>query len=115
MNTFIVLTVPKLETFNPLNWDLSNLNPTNWTVLKDIANGLNVLGEFLNYLLHPTRILWLVWNWTIGVSYFVCLCLCTFAILSYIFGYKKWARLAPGSILGYTALKIVDYALKSTF
>lgn len=107
MNTFIVITLPKLENLNPLSWDFSNLNPANWTMLKDISESLKSIATLVDYLLHPTKILVSFWNFTWEISFLICLCIALISLIFYICGKKKAAKYIPYSIIVYTIIQAI--------
>ena len=41
--------------------------------LTSVENNLTAISEFCNFILHPSKILLLLWNWTFELSYIVCL------------------------------------------
>lgn len=75
--------------------------------LMGIKESLKSIAEFIDLILHPVKIFILIWNWTVEWSYIVCLLLAMFSILSYILGHKKYAKLAPTSIVIYTILQAI--------
>lgn len=107
MNTFIVVTIPKLDDLNPLNWDFSKLNPSNWTILKDISESLKAIASLVDYLLHPTKILVSFWNFTWEISFLICLCVALISLIFYICGKKKAAKYIPCSLIVYTIIQAI--------
>lgn len=75
--------------------------------LDSIKESLFAIAKFLDYVFHPSKILWLLWNWTLGMSYWICLFIALFAIISYILGVKKYAKYVPFSIGIYALLQAI--------
>lgn len=81
---------------------LSNIAP-------DCGNVDNVskIGDFLNFLFSPSQ--WLVglWNWTFGVSYFVCALILMFCVIFTLFGHKKMKKWIPTTLFVYTLIQAI--------
>lgn len=75
--------------------------------LLEIKESLKSIANFVDLVIHPAKIFILVWNWTVEWSYLICLLLAIFSILSYILGHKKFAKLAPASMVIYTILQAI--------
>lgn len=75
--------------------------------LNSIKESLVSVAKFLDYIFHPTKILWALWHWTLGMSYWVCLFIALFAIISYLLGNKKFAKYIPFSIGIYALLQAI--------
>jgi hypothetical protein len=80
--------------------------------IDQIIQPLRTIADFISYIIHPTKILWLFWHWTVGISYFICLFLCLGAVLLYIFGFKKYSKVAPISIALYVLIQAINSAVK---
>lgn len=78
----------------------------------DIAESIKNIGEFCNYLLHPAKILWSFWNFSVELSFIICLAICLFSVLMSIFGNNKYKRLAYSSFLVYLLIQCVNSALR---
>lgn len=76
-------------------------------ILTNIKDSLKSIVDFIDLITHPLKIAILFWNWTVEWSYILCLSLASFAVLSYILGHKKYAKLAPTSIVIYTILQAI--------
>jgi len=78
---------------------------------NDIVNGAEAFFKatdfIINYITHPTLIV----NAIASASYWICGLFCIAGILYYIIGHKKGVRWASGSLLGYTLIQVVNYAV----
>jgi hypothetical protein len=76
-----------------------------------MAESLKVIAEVFSYLLHPSKLILLLWSCTLELSFIICLLVSLASILMYIFGYKKFAKWAPISIGIYTLIQAIGSAL----
>ena len=81
----------------------------NWGAIGD---SLKNISNFLDYLMHPAKILMAIWSMTVNVSYVVCLFICIGSIFLYIFGHKKQAKWIPTSIGIYTLIQAIGSVFK---
>lgn len=84
--------------------------------LKDsldyIVNAIKAVGNFVDYIIHPTKIFTLFWHWTLEYSYIICLTICIASVLLYVFGSKRCGRYATISLGVYAVIQAVGSALK---
>lgn len=80
--------------------------------LTSIGESLKNISNFLDYLLHPSKILMAIWDMTVSVSYVVCLFVCIGCVLLYILGHKKQAKWIPTSIGIYALLQAIGSAFR---
>lgn len=95
------------------------IDMSKWNIFEKLQNTLDqiliplkAIGEFFSYLLHPSKIFIALWNWTVEISFVLCLFVCLASVLMYIFGYKKYAKFAPLSIFIYTFIQALGSAFK---
>ncbi|MBU3098405.1 MULTISPECIES: hypothetical protein [Clostridium] len=82
---------------------IKNVGADGWNSLKTIAT-------FLNYMIHPSLVVKLLWNYTQIYSFWVCLFIAMFSIIFYGLGFKKFIKYVPGSIAVYTLIKMIGSA-----
>ena len=96
---------PTINLFDPQKWELTQK-------INELIEPLKSIANFLDYIFHPAKIAWLLWNWTLNVSYIVCLSIALFSLISYILGVKKYAKYVPWSIGIYTLIQAIGSAIK---
>lgn len=75
---------------------------------EGINENLKAIARFCDYITHPTKILLALWNWTIEMSFILCLGFCLFSIIMYLCGIKKFNRYIPLAIVIYTILQFIN-------
>ena len=80
--------------------------------LDQFLEPLKTISDFLSYILHPSKLGMLIWNWTLGMSYWVCLFICIGSLLLYILGHKKPAKFVPISLFVYMLIQSINSALR---
>lgn len=78
------------------------------TLLENVTTPLEKIANFIDYLFHPSKILIAFWNWTVELSYIVCLFACITSMLLYLGGNKKFAKYVPGSVIVYTLIRAIN-------
>lgn len=82
---------------------------------KDIGvdgwNAIKTIGTFLNYLMHPSWIIALLWKYTQVYAFWICLFVALASMIMYGFGFKKFAKYVPFSLAAYSFIKYVGSAL----
>lgn len=72
-----------------------------------MAESLKTIAKFFDYIMHPAKVILILWNTTLQLSFIICLSICLASILLYIFGNKKYAKWAPISIGIYTLIQAI--------
>ena len=67
--------------------------------------------NFFKYVMHPSLIVSSVWSVVQLYSFWVCLFLAIGSILMYSFGFKKFGKWVPFSIVAYGFIKFIGSAL----
>lgn len=76
--------------------------------IKIIADVLKTIGDIIYVITHPI----VIWNWFIGISYWIATIICSFCILYYaVTGSHKFTRIMWITIITYILLKGVDAAI----
>lgn len=75
-----------------------------------MKESLDSIAKFLEYIMHPSRIFIALWNWTFAMSFWVCLFVSLFALISYLCGFKKYAKLMPFSVTIYALIQAIGSA-----
>lgn len=75
--------------------------------LESIRTSLETISNFIDLITHPIKLAILFWNWTVEWSYILFFLIAAFAVLTYILGFKKYAKLAPASIIIYMILQAI--------
>lgn len=73
-----------------------------------ITNSLKTIATFFNYIMHPTKILLLLWNWTFQLSYFICLLIALFGFFMVVSGNKDYKKYIGGGIISYFFMNILN-------
>lgn len=76
-------------------------------ILNNINENLIGIKNFLDYVLHPSRIFIALWNWTFAMSFWICLFIALFSLISYMAGIKKYAKLMPFSVTIYALIQAI--------
>ncbi|AWZ48402.1 hypothetical protein C3495_06020 [Clostridiaceae bacterium 14S0207] len=79
--------------------------------LNKINNNLKSIVKFFDYIFHPSKIVCAAWNWTVRVSFILCLLTALISILVYLSGNKKFGKYVSGSIVVYTLIQAINSAL----
>lgn len=79
--------------------------------LKRIDESLRGIVKFFDYLFHPSKILISTWNWTVKISFTLCMLTALISLLAYLSGNKKYGKCVPGSILVYTLIQAINSVL----
>ena len=82
---------------------LKSIGTDGWAAIKTI-------GSFLNYIIHPSLIIKVLWQFTQVYSFWVCLFVALASMLMYSFGFKKFAKYVPFSIAAYSFIKYIGSA-----
>lgn len=80
--------------------------------IKEIAEPLKTIAKFLDYLMHPGKILFFILNWTIEWSYYICLIAALISFILYMLGDKKKFKYIPISIVVYALLQAIGVIIK---
>ena len=72
-----------------------------------MEQNIKKIADVLDCIAHPVKILILAWNGIVDIAFPICLAVSIASVLLYIFGYKKYAKLAPLSIALYTLLQAI--------
>lgn len=75
---------------------------------KKAYDNISILTDFM---IHPTKLVLMLWNGLVSTSYWICLFVCIFSIVAYIFGFKKKAKYAPLAIFVYIFVMAVNSSL----
>lgn len=75
---------------------------------EGIKQNLETIANFFNYLMHPGKLLLLVWNWTVEISFMLCVLYCIFAVFMYLGGSKKFTKYIPGTVIIYTLIQFIN-------
>lgn len=76
--------------------------------LKRIYESLRSIIRFFDYLVHPNKILISTWNWTVKISFTLCMLISLISLLAYLLGNKKYGKCVSGSILVYTLIQAIN-------
>jgi len=71
----------------------------------------NNMLMYFDLIMHPTKLFWIVWDFTVSISYFICLYICIVACLFNIAGIKNNKAIA-GSLLTYTIIQLTNAAIR---
>jgi len=82
---------------------LKGIGSSGWDAIKTI-------GNFLNYIIHPSLIIKALWAFTEVYSFWICLFVALFAAVFYAFGFKKCAKYVPASMAIYSLIKMLGSA-----
>jgi len=77
-------------------------------IVNSTGESIKNIGILANYLIHPGMILKAAWDFTIYVSFWVCLFTCLISLILYGLGNKKCARYAPTSIALYVLIRMIE-------
>ncbi len=69
------------------------------------------IGTFFSYLLHPSKIILLLWNWTFELSYFICLLIALYGFFMVMTGDKSKRKYLSGSLITYFFINIINYII----
>lgn len=78
-----------------------------------MAESLKTIAEFCKFIIHPSKLLLLFWNWTYELSYFICLLVALFGFFMAITGNKKFKKYIGGSIVSYFLINILNMFIVS--
>jgi len=85
--------------------------------VKDIGvdnwNALKTIGSFLNYIIHPSLAIHALWGFTQVYSFWICLFVAMGSMLMYGFGFKKFAKYVPFSMVIYGFIKFIGSAFNA--
>lgn len=76
-------------------------------MIENISSSLDKIANFCECIMHPSKILLGLWHWTVGISYWLCLCIAIFSLINYILGVKKFVKLIPWSIGIYALIQAI--------
>lgn len=99
----------KFDFFNKL---IPDSNSGFMESIKEIVEPLKTIAKFLDYIMHPGKVLFLILNWTIEWSYFLCLIVALAAFILYMLGDKKKLKYIPISITLYILLQAIGVIIK---
>jgi len=81
---------------------------------KDIGvdgwNAIKTIGTFLNYLMHPSMVVSILWKYTQIYAFWICLFVALGSMLMYAFGFKKFAKYVPFSMAIFSLIKYIGSA-----
>lgn len=103
------VTPAKFDFFNKL---IPDNNSGFMESIKEIIEPLKTIAKFLDYIMHPGKILFFILNWTIEWSYFLCLIVALAAFILYILGDKGKLKYIPISITVYILLQAIGVIIK---
>ncbi|HAK43951.1 MAG TPA: hypothetical protein DCM59_16200 [Clostridium sp.] len=69
------------------------------------------IGAFFSYLLHPSKLLLLLWNWTFELSYFICLFIALYGFFMVLCGDKSKKKYLGGSLISYFFINVLNYII----
>ena len=70
------------------------------------------MTKLLEYTCNPQRLIPVIFNWTMQLSYTICLLICIGSIMLYITGCKKSGKWATMSLGIYTLIQAIGSALR---
>ena len=83
-----------------------------YQILESIKKSLEIISTLAEYLVHPSYIFIDIWNSMVNISYMLCLFIALLSLLSYISGYKKFAKLVPFSVILYTLMQTIGRVVR---
>lgn len=82
---------------------VKNIGTDGWGAIKTI-------GNFLNYIIHPSLIIKALWQYTQVYAFWICLFVALASMIMYGFGFKKFAKYVPFSMAAYSFIKYIGSA-----
>lgn len=76
-------------------------------ITGDCWDAIKTIAKFFNYLMNPGLIFQALWNSIQAYAYWICLVIALFSLIAYIAGFKKYARLVPGSFIVFALIKAI--------
>lgn len=75
---------------------------------EGMQQSLDTIAKVCDYILHPGKLTLLFWNWTVEMSFIVCIGYCLFAVFMYLSGSKKFTKYVPGAVIVYTLIQFLN-------
>lgn len=87
-------------------------DPANALSIKD---SLKTIAEVCKYILHPSKMILLFWNWTFELSYIICLLVALYGFFMVLTGNKGHKKYVTGGIIGYFFMNILNELIVGVF
>lgn len=73
-----------------------------------VKESLNTISQVCKYILNPSKIFMLFWNWTYELSYLICVLVALFGFFMVLLGNKNFKKYISGSIVSYFFINILN-------
>lgn len=88
---------------------------------KDVTNAISVkdsfktIAEVCKYILHPSKLAFLLWNWTFELSYIICIVISLYGCFMVLAGNKGHKKYVAGGVVGYFFMNILNEVIVGVF
>lgn len=80
-----------------------------------IKESLKTIAQVCKYILHPSKLLLLLWNWTFELSYIICLLIALYGCLMVLTGNRGHKKYVAGGVVGYFFMNILNEVIEGVF
>lgn len=80
-----------------------------------IRESLKTIAQVCKYILHPSKLLMLLWNWTFELSYLICLLIAMYGFFMIIAGNRGHKKYVAGGVIGYFFMSLLNEFIVGVF